>query len=329
MLAGRCRTWHPSRCRTARRCTHQHLRARPRAARDGHRTPGVRWQQPGEPHRAHPRLRPARAAHARAHRTSRAQPRGAGVLGEGSRRPLAVGARCAPVARLDPLECELGAGGHRVERRLDPVDTVGGAGRRHHRRRQCLAAPGEHLRSPGTSPAVPGRPGRCRLEALDVPELSPDGTRLAYGAVQKGTRHLFVHDLQTQTATALPGTTGATFPFWAPDGAAHRVLRPGALRRVSATGGAPHTLAPAALGSGGAWAGDTILFAPTRTGALHRMGLQESTSTPVGTMGDAGARPAGFGCRRSCRMAIATSPSRWPTRAACTSVRCAKDGSAT
>jgi Tol biopolymer transport system component len=138
--------------------------------------------------------------------------------------------------------------------------------------------------------------GDARLETLDVPELSPDGTRLAYTAVQRGTRRLFVHDLQTQVAASLPGTTGAAFPFWAPDGQSIAYFAQGALRRVSATGGASRTLAPAAMGTGGAWAADTILFAPTRPGALHRMGMEENQATPVRTAseGDPGAGSPGF-----------------------------------
>ncbi len=49
--------------------------------------------------------------------------------------------------------------------------------------------------------------------------LSPDGTRLAYAAIDAdGNRKLYLRTLSAGAAQELPGTEGALEPFWSPDG---------------------------------------------------------------------------------------------------------------
>jgi Tol biopolymer transport system component len=135
--------------------------------------------------------------------------------------------------------------------------------------------------------------GQAQLESLDVPELSPDGTRLAYTARRGASRHLFVHDLRTHQVAALHGTTDASFPFWSPNGEQVAFFAQGALRRIAASGGAPQTIAAAPQGSGGTWVGDTLLFAGTRTDYLLRMvGGQAVPVRPAS--GAEATRQAGF-----------------------------------
>lgn len=91
--------------------------------------------------------------------------------------------------------------------------------------------------------------------ALDV-AVSPDATRLAYTAVMDGRTRLFVRPLDRFDTLPLPGTDGATQPFFSPDGAAIAFFVGGFLKtvtlastgaatapvivcRVAATGGTP------------------------------------------------------------------------------------------
>ena len=55
--------------------------------------------------------------------------------------------------------------------------------------------------------------------------LSSDGRQLAFVATMDSVRRLFVRPLDQVTARPLPGTDGALFPFWAPDGRAIGFLR--------------------------------------------------------------------------------------------------------
>ncbi len=51
--------------------------------------------------------------------------------------------------------------------------------------------------------------------------LSPDGRRLAFvGTDEKDIDRLYVRSLDSVAVQVLPGTEGARFPFWSPDGAA-------------------------------------------------------------------------------------------------------------
>jgi eukaryotic-like serine/threonine-protein kinase len=102
--------------------------------------------------------------------------------------------------------------------------------------------------------------------------VSPDGRQLAFVAGAQGRREIWVRPLAALEARRLPGTEGARFPFWSPDGRSLGFFANGKLMRVDLAGGAAQPLASANDGRGGAW-GRTgvILFAPTPIAAIHRV----------------------------------------------------------
>src|SRR5262249_34438017 len=61
-------------------------------------------------------------------------------------------------------------------------------------------------------------PEKTRFGGGDFPALSPDGERLAFTATgEDGKRQLYVRPLGSLATQALPGTDGASSPFWSPD----------------------------------------------------------------------------------------------------------------
>ena len=116
--------------------------------------------------------------------------------------------------------------------------------------------------------------------ALEVPlhpsfaaaALSPDGRRLAYASpAARGGTELRIRSLDGVEARTLPGTEGATMPFWSPDSRAIGFFAGGELKRVDLAGGPPLVLCRAPSGRGGSWSRDTILFAATYRGGLSRV----------------------------------------------------------
>ena len=115
--------------------------------------------------------------------------------------------------------------------------------------------------------------------------LSPDGTRLAYAAREKGgPLKLWVRPMDSLTAQALAGTEGATYPFWSPDGSQLGFFADGKLKKVQASGGAAQSICPAEDGRGASWgAGDVIVFAPRPYGALFQVPASGGTPSPLTT----------------------------------------------
>ena len=61
-------------------------------------------------------------------------------------------------------------------------------------------------------------PEDATFEEKGGPLLSPDGRRLAFAASDSsGKSFLWIRPLDASTAQALPGTDGASQPFWSPD----------------------------------------------------------------------------------------------------------------
>jgi serine/threonine-protein kinase len=136
-----------------------------------------------------------------------------------------------------------------------------------------LANIGLLLRGPAKPPEVVrftlGFPGNHRLDLQgdeDVPfALSPDGTQIAYGAIDSstGARRLYIRRLDQLEGTPLQGTEDAVAPFFSPDGlwVAFVTEEDEKLKKVPATGGPAITLAddvPEAVASG-SWGDDGFI----------------------------------------------------------------------
>jgi Tol biopolymer transport system component len=110
--------------------------------------------------------------------------------------------------------------------------------------------------------------------SIDAPEgttitnehyaVSPDGRAVAFVATGDGGREgtLWIRPLDSMHPRQLPGTDGAYFPFWSPDGHSLGFFAQGQLKRIELAGGTPQVLATApAVSLGGAWNADgTIVF---------------------------------------------------------------------
>ncbi|MGB2869187.1 MAG: protein kinase [Bacteroidota bacterium] len=113
------------------------------------------------------------------------------------------------------------------------------------------------------------------------PALSPDGTRLAFLAIDSsGKRFLFVRSLNSAAAQKLSGTTGALFPFWSPDNQFIAFESQGKLKKIDAAGGTPLVICEVGNFRSGTWNEDgTIVFSPAPTEPL--MAVPASGGTPV------------------------------------------------
>ena len=103
--------------------------------------------------------------------------------------------------------------------------------------------------------------------------LSPDGDRLVFVA-RAGTNppQLWLRPLGSNDAHPLPGTQGAEYPFWSPDGASVGFFASASLMRIDLAGGPARVVAPAPHGRGGAWSrSGVIVFAPQTQDALYRV----------------------------------------------------------
>ncbi len=117
-------------------------------------------------------------------------------------------------------------------------------------------------------------PPGIHLDPFDSPlAASPDGRSLVItGVTPEGKSSLLVRDLDAAECRALPGTDGAAYPFWSPDGASIGFFADRKLKRVVARGGAVQNLADATAGRGGTWLADgTIVYAPAPAGPLQRI----------------------------------------------------------
>ncbi|HEY6434826.1 MAG TPA: LpqB family beta-propeller domain-containing protein [Acetobacteraceae bacterium] len=136
-------------------------------------------------------------------------------------------------------------------------------------------------------------PPETRLEigtpATDDPAsfaLSPDGRQIVFVAAGDGASRLWLRPLATTTAQPLAGTEGATSPFWSPDSRSIGFFADGALKRLDLGGGAPQTLAPVSIQTGGTWnAGGVILFAQSTVAPFSRVAASGGATTALPMLG--------------------------------------------
>jgi tRNA A-37 threonylcarbamoyl transferase component Bud32/Tol biopolymer transport system component len=137
-------------------------------------------------------------------------------------------------------------------------------------------------------PTAPGPAGRFEaavpenVTLFDEVSVSPDGRKLAFTA-----GGLWLRDRDALDWRRLPGTDGASTPFWSPDSRYVGFIVDNTLRRVDTAGGPPETVAsvPTATLRSGTWNrhGDIVLgsWGGGSGGALWRVSAAGGPATAV------------------------------------------------
>ena len=119
-----------------------------------------------------------------------------------------------------------------------------------------------------------------------VPAISPDGTRIVYGArLKDGRQQLWLRRLDSLTAQPLPGTEGAGFPFWSPDSRWVGFGQETKLKKIDIQGGPPVAVTNLdAPFRGGTWNADgVILFAVGANTPILRVAASGGVPQPATT----------------------------------------------
>jgi Tol biopolymer transport system component/predicted Ser/Thr protein kinase len=113
-------------------------------------------------------------------------------------------------------------------------------------------------------------------------EVSPDGRYLVFSANDGGRTQLYLRSLDSLSPQPLPGTEGATFPFWSPDSRSVGFFTPTKVKRIDIAGGQPTTLCDTNLGRGASW-GSTgiIVFAPFYNAGIFQVSASGGAATPI------------------------------------------------
>jgi Tol biopolymer transport system component len=119
-----------------------------------------------------------------------------------------------------------------------------------------------------------------------APVVSADGTQLAFTARDAaGAIRIWVRRFDTLTPRPLPGTEGASYPFWSPDGNSIAFFAQESLKRIDVAGGPALTLADAAQGRGGSWhSNGVILFSRSNNSPIFRVGAGGGEPVAVTTL---------------------------------------------
>ena len=112
------------------------------------------------------------------------------------------------------------------------------------------------------------------------PAISPDGMTIAYSAGKSAvSSRLYLRRLDVASTRPVEAASGATYPFFSPDGRSIAFFATGRLWRAPVTGGAPTPIASAPRPWGGSWGDDArIVYAPTFNEGLWR--VSEDGGTP-------------------------------------------------
>jgi len=148
-----------------------------------------------------------------------------------------------------------------------------------------MLAIGWLLHRPETVPVVRSfivLPPKFQLDAFNTAlVLSPDGRKVVLaGTGQDGKAELYLRSLDALAAQPLPGTEGATYPFWSPDGESIGFFASSKLKKVAVSNGAVQTICDAPEGRGGTWNKDgVIVLAPSFEGGLYS--VPDTGGTPA------------------------------------------------
>jgi Tol biopolymer transport system component len=122
--------------------------------------------------------------------------------------------------------------------------------------------------------------------AVSALAISRDGRRIAFVAQSPdGARRVWMRSLDRLDAEPLPGTEGATGPFWSPDGRRLAFFADGKLKYIEIGSGTPVAICDAPSSNAGSWSeDDVILFTVNRStssAVLARVPASGGTPVPV------------------------------------------------
>jgi Tol biopolymer transport system component len=115
---------------------------------------------------------------------------------------------------------------------------------------------------PAPTPVIFELTPPAQVRSVDLPRISPDGRSLAFNALDSAAvQSIWVRRMNSLDAQRLPGTEGATRPFWSPDSRFLAFFSGGKLYKIDVFGGPPLAICDAPRGADGSWgANDVILF---------------------------------------------------------------------
>jgi eukaryotic-like serine/threonine-protein kinase len=114
--------------------------------------------------------------------------------------------------------------------------------------------------------------------------ISPDGRMLAFVSPDEssGSNMISVQHIGSSKVTALPGTDGASYPFWSPDDLYVAFFADGKLKKIPAAGGSPQVVARAFAGRGGTWGRrGVIVYSPSTAGWLWSVNSDGTNAAPL------------------------------------------------
>jgi serine/threonine protein kinase/Tol biopolymer transport system component len=122
--------------------------------------------------------------------------------------------------------------------------------------------------------------------AVSALAISRDGRRIAFVAQSPdGARRVWMRSLDRLDAQPVPGTEGATGPFWSPDGRRLAFFADGKLKSIEIGSGTPVAICDAPSSNAGSWnEDDVILFSVNRSttsAVLARVSASGGTPVPV------------------------------------------------
>ena len=140
-------------------------------------------------------------------------------------------------------------------------------------------------------------PARAEDQYLVCPELSPDGRTIAFSSAGfLEVSQVWLRPLGSDDSRPVPGTEGASFAFWSPDGRSLGFFANRKLKRIDPAGGSAETICDITdEGRGGTWNREgVIVFSPGRNTGLWRVrasgGNPEPLTRPDAARGDASHR---------------------------------------
>ena len=115
--------------------------------------------------------------------------------------------------------------------------------------------------------------------------VSRDGRYIAFIASVKGggPNAIWIQALEEDKPRELPGTSGASSPFWSPDGHSLGFFADGALKRIELSGGAAQRIARAEDSFGGAWSSSGVIVFSERY-ALYQVPASGGTPALVASL---------------------------------------------